>query len=46
MTYDKDPPLFNSRFKSFLQDKNYLYKHCQRSNTNAQLLNKLNHPQE
>ena len=42
----KDPPWFNSRIKSFLQDKNKLYKDFQRSNTNAQLLNKLNHLQE
>ena len=29
-----------------LKDKNKLYKDCQRSNTNAELLNKLNHLQE
>ena len=44
--YDKDPPWFNSRIKSLLQDKNKLYKDFQRSNTSAQLLNKLNHLQE
>ena len=43
---DKDPPWFNSRIKSLLQDKNKLYKDFQRSNTNAQLLNKLIHLQE
>ena len=43
---DKDPPWFNSRIKSLLQDKNKLYKDFRRSNTNAQLLNKLNHLQE
>ena len=43
---DKDPPWFNSRIKSLLQDKNKLYKGFQRSNTIAQLLNKLNHLQE
>ena len=40
---DKDPSCFNSRIKSLLQDKNKLYKDFRRSNTNAQLLNKLNH---
>ena len=29
-----------------LKDKNKLYKDCERSNTNAELLNKLNHLQE
>ena len=43
---DKDPPWFKSRIKSLLQDKNKLYKDFRRSNTNAQLLNKLNHLQE
>ena len=43
---DKDPPWLNSRIKSLLQDKNKLYKDFRRSNTNAQLLNKLNHLQE
>ena len=43
---DKDPPWFNSRIKSLVQDKNKLYKDFQGSNTNAQLLNKLNHLQE
>ena len=43
---DKDPPWFNSRIKSLLQDKNKLYKDFRRSNTNAQLPNKLNHLQE
>ena len=43
---DKDPPWLNSRIKSLLQDKNKLYKDIRRSNTNAQLLNKLNHLQE
>ena len=44
--YDKDPPWFNSRIKFLLQDKNKLYKDFRRSNTNAQLLNKLNRLQE
>ena len=43
---DKDPPWFNFRIKSLLQDKNKLYKDFRRSNTNAHLLNKLNHLQE
>ena len=43
---DKEPPWFNSRIKSFLQDKNKLYKDFRRSNNNVQLLNKLNHLQE
>ena len=43
---DKDPPWFKSRIKSLWQDKNKLYKDFRRSNTNAQLLNKLNHLQE
>ena len=40
---DKDPLWFNSRITSLLQDKNKLYKDFRRSNSNAQLLNKLNH---
>ena len=40
---DEDPPWFNSWIKSLLQDKNELYKDFRRSNTNFQLLNKLNH---
>ena len=43
---DRDPPWFNFRIKSLLQDKNKLYKVFRRSSTNAQLLNKLNHLQE
>ena len=43
---DKDPPWFNYRIKSLLQDKNKPYKDFRWSNTNAQLLNKLNHIQE
>ena len=47
LTYnDKDPPRFNFRIESLLQDKNKPYKDCRRSNTNAQSLNKLNHFQE
>ena len=42
----KDPPWLNSRIKSLLQDENKLYKDFRRSNTNAKLLNKLNHLQE
>ena len=40
---DKDPSWFNFQIKSLLQNKNKLYKDFRRSNTNAQLLNKLNH---
>ena len=43
---DKNPQWFNSWIKSLLQDKNKLYKDFRRSNTNVQLLNKLNHLQE
>ena len=43
---DKDSQWFKSRIKSLWQDKNKLYKDFRRSNTNAQLLNKLNHLQE
>ena len=42
----RDLPWFNSPIKSILQDKSKLYKDCRRSNTNAQLLTKLNHLQE
>ena len=43
---DKDSQWFKSWIKSLLQDKNKLYKDFRRSNTNTQLLNKLNHLQE
>ena len=43
---DKDPPWFNSRIKSLLQDKNKIYKDYRGNNTNDQSLNKLNHLQE
>ena len=39
---DKDSPWFNFRIKSILLDKNKIYKDSRESNTNAQLLNKLN----
>ena len=42
---DRHPPWCDSRIKSFMQDKQKLYKDFRRSN-NAQLLNKLNHLQE
>ena len=42
---DKEPSWFKSRLKSLLQDKNKIYKDFRKSNTNAQLLNKLNHLQ-
>ena len=50
LTYDdKDLPwvsfIERSYQKSLLQYKNKLYKDCRRSNTNAQLLSKLNHLQ-
>ena len=35
---DKDPPWFNSRIKSLLQDKNKLYKVVRRSNAKTKLL--------
>ena len=39
---DKDPPWFNSRIKSLLQDKNKIFKNYRKKKTNLQLLNKLN----
>ena len=43
---DKDPPWFNSRIKSLLQDKNKIFKSYRKNKTNLQLLNKLNFLQE
>ena len=43
---DKDPPWFNSRIKSLLQDKNEIFKTYRKNRTNLQLLNKLNFLQE
>ena len=43
---DKDPPWFNSRIKSLLQDKNKFFKSYRKNKTNLQLLNKLNFLQE
>ena len=39
---DKDPPWFNYRIKSLLQDKNKIFKNYRKKKTNLQLLNKLN----
>ena len=43
---DKDPPWFNFRIKSLLQDKNKMFKNYGKNKTNLQLLNKLNFLQE
>ena len=44
---DKDPPWFNSRIKSVLQDKNKVFKNYRKNKTNnIQLLNELNFLQE
>ena len=46
LTCDDKYPHGLTRIQSLLQDENKLYKDGQRSNTNTQLLNKLNHLQE
>ena len=43
---DKDPPWFNSRIKSLIENKNKIRKSYQRFKTNSQLLNKMNLLQE
>ena len=43
---DKDPPWFNSRIKSLIENKNKIRKIYQTSKSNSQLLSKLNLLQE
>ena len=43
---DKDPPWFNSRIKSLIENKNKIHKNYQRYKSNTQLLSKLNLLQE
>ena len=43
---DKDPPWFNSRIKSLIENKNEIRKSYQRFKSNSQLLSKLNLFQE
>ena len=43
---DKDPPWFNSRFKSLIENKKKIRKNYQRFKPNCQLLSKLNLLQE
>ena len=43
---DKDPPWFNSRIKSLIENKNQIRKNYQRFKSNIQLLSKLNLLQE
>ena len=43
---DKDPPWFNSRIKSLIENKNKIRKSYQRFKSNSQLLSKLNLLQE
>ena len=43
---DKDPPWFNSRIKSLIENKNKIRKNYQRFKSNSQLLSKLNLLQE
>ena len=43
---DKDPPWFNSRIKSLIENKNKIRKSDQRFKSNSQLLSKLNLLQE
>ena len=42
---DKDPPRFNTKIKSLLQDKNKIYKKIRKYRNNTQLLRKLEHLQ-
>ena len=42
---DKDPPWFNTKIKSLLQEKNKIYKNFRKDRNNAQLLRKLEHLQ-
>ena len=43
---DKDPPWFNSRIKSLIENKNKIHKNYQRYRSNSQLLSKPNLLQE
>ena len=43
---DKDPPRFNSRIKSLIENKNKIRKNYQRFKSNSKLLSKLNLLQE
>ena len=43
---DKDPPWFNSRIKSLIENKNKIRKNYQRFKSNSQLQSKLNLLQE
>ena len=38
---DKDPPWFNTKIKSLLQEKNKIYKNVRKDRNNTQLLRKL-----
>ena len=42
---DKDPPWFNTKIKSLLQEKNKIYKNFRKDCNNTQLLRKLEHLQ-
>ena len=42
---DKDPPWFNTKIKSLLQEKNKIYKNFRKDRNNTQLLRKLEHLQ-
>ena len=42
---DKDPPWFNTKIKSLLQEKNKIYKNFGKDRNNTQLLRKLEHLQ-
>ena len=42
---DKDPPWFNTKIKSLLQEKHKIYKHFRKDRYNTQLLRKLEHLQ-
>ena len=42
---DKDPPWFNTKIKSLLQEKNIIYKNFRKDCNNTQLLRKLEHLQ-
>ena len=42
---DKDPPWFNTKIKSLLQEKNKIHQHFRKDRNNTQLLRKLEHLQ-
>ena len=42
---DKDPPWFNTKIKSLLQEKNKIYKNFRKDRNNIHLLRKLEHLQ-